>query len=351
MAGSARELVYRCLDRDRPWRAARQLWTLPWAEQHHPAELAAIRREFPDDMVHLAPVLRTPGIGRGDPWAPGESTDDWGCRFTNLQAGIIGEVKQPLVHDWDRDGPAIRLPVEWLTLDTDAINARCAAEERFTIAGMCPRPFERLQFLRGTEALYLDLAEPPDGLLAFLPRLRAFYNDVMEQWAARTRIDALFFIDDWGSQHAPLISPTLWRQLFRPFYADFAAIARAYGKRLFMHSDGFILPMLGDLADLGVDAINAQIACMGPARLAPLAGRITFWGEVDRQNILPRGTPADVRAAVAETHAALWRDGGCMAQCEFGPGARPENVREVFAAWDALTSKQEVVDWKCIDRL
>ena len=30
----------------------------------------------------------------------------------------------------------------------------------------------------------------------------------------------------------------------------------------------------------------------------------------------------------------LWRDGGCIAQCEFGPGAAPENVYMVFRAWN-----------------
>ncbi|NLF57166.1 MAG: methyltransferase, partial [Candidatus Hydrogenedens sp.] len=63
----------------------------------------------------------------------------------------------------------------------------------------------------------------------------------------------------------------------------------------------------------------------------------TFWGEIDRQYILPEATPDEVADAVAKVHAALWKNGGCIAQCEFGAGARPENVREVFAAWDRLT--------------
>lgn len=65
-----------------------------------------------------------------------------------------------------------------------------------------------------------------------------------------------------------------------------------------------------------------------------LAAKLTFWGEIDRQWLLPHGPPADVAAAVRTVRRALWREGGVIAQCEFGIGARPENVAAVFETWD-----------------
>jgi hypothetical protein len=65
-------------------------------------------------------------------------------------------------------------------------------------------------------------------------------------------------------------------------------------------------------------------------------GQITFWGEVDRQHLLPRGTPGDVAAAVRTAKEAFFRNGGAIAQCEFGIGARPENVEAVFQTWKSL---------------
>ena len=50
-------------------------------------------------------------------------------------------------------------------------------------------------------------------------------------------------------------------------YADYAAIARRYGKFVFMHSDGNIIDILDDLIAAGVNAINSQVACMGVAEL------------------------------------------------------------------------------------
>ena len=155
-------------------------------------------------------------------------------------------------------------------------------------------------------------------------------------FVVRTDVDALRFMDDWGSQRALLIAPALWRQLFKPMYRDYVQIAHQHGKKLFMHSDGHITAIYPDLVEIGMDAVNSQLFCMGPENLAPFAGKITFWGEIDRQHLLPDGTPADNEAAVRRVHQHLWRNGGCIAQCEFGPAARPENVRAVFAAWDKL---------------
>ena len=169
-----------------------------------------------------------------------------------------------------------------------------------------PRPFEQLQFLRGTEAAYLDLADPPDAMVRFLGRMRDFYRRLIETWA-RTRVDGLMFMDDWGSQQNLLISPDTWREVFRPFYKDFVDIAHAAGKKAFMHSDGNILAIYSELAGLGLDAVNSQLFCMGVENLKPYAGKITFWGEIDRQHLLPHGTPGDISAAVREVRGTLWR--------------------------------------------
>jgi hypothetical protein len=201
----------------------------------------------------------------------------------------------------------------------------------------CPRPFEQTQFLRSSEELYCDLADPTPEFLGFMRELHAFYCEVLTVWA-RTDVDALRFMDDWGSQRALLIAPKLWRELFKPMYRDYAQIAHSHGKKLFMHSDGYIAAIYPDLVEIGIDAVNSQLFCMDAATLAPHAGQITFWGEIDRQHLLPEGTPSDIDRAVRHVHHHLWRDGGCIAQCEFGPAARPENVREVFAAWNELTT-------------
>lgn len=338
MSATSRELVYQTLGCQNPARAPRHLWYVPWTMIHHPKELEAILRDFPEDMVHTHSRLRAPERTQGQAYEVGRYVDPWGCVFENVQQGIHGEVKQPIVNDWDVDGPAIRVPEEWLSVDVDAVNRDCETCGKFTLSGVCPRPFEQLQFMRGSEMLYMDLADPPQALLDFIKRMHAFYCQTMELWASQTNIDALMFMDDWGSQNSLLINPATWREIFKPLYRDYIQIAHARGKKAFMHSDGHILSIYPDLVELGLDAINSQLFCMGIENLRPFAGKITFWGEIDRQHLLPRGTTQDIQAAVKRVHQNLWHQGGCIAHCEFGLAGKPENVRQVFQTWGEVVA-------------
>jgi len=143
-------------------------------------------------------------------------------------------------------------------------------------------------------------------------------------------------MDDWGSQRSLLINPTLWKELFKPLYKDYIDIAHKYNKKVFMHSDGYILDIIPELVDLGLDALNSQIFCIGLDNLAKYKGKITFWGEMDRQHLLVESTREEISKAVKNVYNTLWDNGGCIAQCEFGPGAKPELVEEVFKTWKSL---------------
>lgn len=330
---NSRELVKRTLEFDSPPRIPRQLWLLPWASTRYPKEAAELQKTFPDDLVSSPAFYRKELPGQGNRYVEGTSRDEWGCTFENIQEGAIGEVKVPLLQDWS-DLDKVRIPVERLSVDTGKVDEFCRATDRFVIAGCCPRPFERLQFLRGTVHLLMDLMDRPAGLQTLVERMHAFYLDELELWA-RTEVDALFIMDDWGSQNALLISPGLWREMFKPLYKDYVEIAHRAGKYFFMHSDGHILDILPDLAELGVDAVNAQVFCMGLKEVGEAArGKLTFWGEADRQHLLPSGTKDEIYVAVREMKEYLFDRGGVIAQCEFGLGARPENIHAFFEAWE-----------------
>jgi len=319
-------------------RAARDLWVLDWAEIHHKEALAEIRRNHPSDYANAATVCaKKSAVTRGNPMEPGEYIDPWGCKFINIQAGVIGEVKEPIITDDDwLDLSRVTIPEEQLSFDVEIANASCAASDKWMVAGACPRPFEQLQFLRGTANLYMDLMDPPKGFHDFLERMHDFYCRQLRKWA-QTDVDSLAFMDDWGSQRGLLISPELWRKYFKPMYRDFIDIAHSAGKKISMHSDGNTLEIIPDLIDMGLDLFNTQIFCIGLENLRQFRGKLTFWGEICRQKLLPYGTVSDIEKAVTDVYETLWQDGGCIAQCEFGAGAKPENVAAVFETWDRLT--------------
>ncbi|MCL2478139.1 MAG: methyltransferase, partial [Treponema sp.] len=95
---TSRELVYRTLEFENfSDRAPRQLWALPWAENTYPAEYKAIVNDYPADIAGPVFTYSKEGIASGDPYVPGNSVDAWGCRFVNIQRGVHGEVKEPIV--------------------------------------------------------------------------------------------------------------------------------------------------------------------------------------------------------------------------------------------------------------
>ena len=339
---TSRELVLATLEfRNKTGRAPRQLWSLPCATDRYPEETARLLADFPPDVTGIGAPLAEPTIARGNPVAVGEYVDEFGCVFTNINPGVIGEVKHPQIGDDDPDWDGadhVHIPEEWLTFDRDFVNRACAGTDLFTYGGCTPRPFEQLQFIRGTANLYMDLMDPPKKMLEFMKKLHDFYCRLMIEWA-KTDVDALNFMDDWGSQRGLLINPKLWVEYFKPMYRDFIDIAHSYGKKAFMHSDGHILAIYPHLIELGLDAVNSQLFCMGIDNLVQYRGKITFWGEIDRQHLLPYGTEEQIADAVREVHTKLWQDGGCIAQLEFGPGAKPENAYRAYKTWDEITGK------------
>ena len=206
-------------------------------------------------------------------------------------------------------------------------------------------------FLKET-AKYWDYADTDELVAGEEPCVKAYLADAGENMElvhqAEASFDALRNMDvgldlgslrfvvrvtdeeDWANN---------WKKYFKPKYKDYIDIAHSHGKKIFMHSDGYTLDIYPELIELGLDAFNSQIFCIGPEDLEQFKGKITFWGEIDRQNLLPYGTEEEIRQAVRKVYNHLWDNGGCIAQMEFGAGAKPENVYAAFDEWDKLTRK------------
>jgi Uroporphyrinogen decarboxylase (URO-D) len=121
---------------------------------------------------------------------------------------------------------------------------------------------------------------------------------------------------DFGTQQGPLISPKVYRNLFKPFHVRVNEWIHANtGWKTFIHSCGSIWRLLDDIVDAGFDVLNpvqTSAAEMDPAALKERFGdRITFWGGgIDTQRVLPFGTPEEVRAMVRERMAIFGAGGG-----------------------------------------
>ena len=215
----------------------------------------------------------------------------------------------------------------------------CGKTDKFTYSNSWVRPFERYQFIRTTELAMMDIAVDSPEMKLLINKIHSHYLKEVEAWA-KTDIDAIGIMDDWGMQKGMIVSPEYFRKYYKSLYKEYVEIARHYNKYVFMHSDGNISEIIPDLVEIGIDALNSQLFCMNIEELGKkFRGKITFWGEIDRQNILPHGNKTDIENAVTLVYNNLYLNGGIIGQCEFGPAANPENIFHVFESWNNVLKK------------
>jgi hypothetical protein len=332
-----RDLVRNTLEFSSRERIPRQAWILPWAEKQHPDTVRQLQNRFPADITWAPALYTDPPKTTGDRYSTGEYIDEWGCKFANIQEGIIGSVVEPLIKTWG-NLEDFQPPRETLSVDAEAVNAFCHETDKFVLScfpGI--RPFERLQFIRTMEQALIDLITDPPGLAILLESIHGHYCKEVETWA-KTEVDGIMLMDDWGTQQGLLVSPDIFHRIYKPMYREYADIAHQFGKYVFIHSDGNIVDIIADLIDIGIDALNSQLFCMDVENLGrQFRGQLTFWGEIDRQHLLPFGTREEIERAVHRIYDNLYANGGIIAQCEFGLGANPDNVMTVFETWDAIS--------------
>ena len=240
--------------------------------------------------------------------------------------------------------PGSHLPLTDDGLQQLAAGARAlrASTERAIIGDFGGNMFEVPQFLFGQERYLMYMALYPEACVRFSESLSQLYLEDLEKWigAVGPYIDIANYGDDLGGQNGPFMSPEMYRRYFKPGHQRmWKRVHEVSGAKNLLHSCGGIEPLLDDLIDAGLDAVNpVQITCkdMNARHLkAKFGGRITFWGGgCDTRDILPRGTPEEIRRHVREQVAILNAGGGFVFQQVHNVQADvpPENVIAMFEA-------------------
>ena len=165
----------------------------------------------------------------------------------------------------------------------------------------------------------------------------------MERWleAVGPYIDVMLFGDHLGGQNGSLMSPAMYRDYFKPWHSVLWHRAKELAPEVnvHLHTCGGIEPLLDDLIDAGLESANpVQITCRGmdPQALADAFGtRFTFWGGgCDTRDVLPRGTPEQVRQNVRQL-LPIWKPGGGFVFQQvhnIQADVPPENVVAMFEA-------------------
>ena len=146
--------------------------------------------------------------------------------------------------------------------------------------------FEAAWRLRGLESFLVDLVECKEMAHYLLDRLADLARRNVTTLAL-AGIDVLALDDDVGMPGTMMISPATWREFFKPRLAGLIETARAVKPdiRVIYHSDGHVEPILDDLVEIGIAAINpVQPEHMDALRIRRRFGtRLALWGTVGRQ--------------------------------------------------------------------
>ena len=172
-------------------------------------------------------------------------------------------------------------------------------------------------YLRGFEAFMIDLVANKEMAHALLRRVTDYQKARYARFLDLVGdvIDVILYADDMGGQDGLFISPRTYREMIKPYHVEILQHIRAHARaRLMFHSCGSIVPLLDDFIEMGMDILNpVQVAAQGmnTAMLKARYGkRISFWGAIDTQRVLPFGSPEDVHAEVQRRVNDLGGDGG-----------------------------------------
>jgi len=182
-----------------------------------------------------------------------------------------------------------------------------------SVAFLAMTIFEVAWQIRGFDELLIDFLQKPEIAEVLLERI-AELSLFRARKFAEVGVDIIHIGDDVGMEDRMLISPGIWRKWLRPRFERIIKGAREIKPDLvfFYHSDGYVEPIIPDLIEIGVNALNpVQPECMDPVKLKKQYGdRLAFWGTIGIQHTLPFGTPETIEAEVKQRIKTVGMGGG-----------------------------------------
>jgi len=288
------------------------------------------------------------------PMVDGTFTDSWGItrRWTGLYYDIIhhplknADLTDLAAFPWpDAHG----IPQAWF--DRYAADARRLSENTdYVVVGEHPvyGYFEMGCWLCGYDDFLYRLLAEPEFVQDLFRRYHSYVQIVTERYyqAIGPWIQVTTSGDDFGTQSAPLLSPECFREMVVPWYRQRISQTKSLTDAdYFHHTCGSVYRLLDDICGMGVDILNPiqpGAAEMEPERLKNGYGsRLIFWGGMDEQFLLTKGTEAEVFDEVRRTAGIL----SCGSRFVAAPSHNiqvdvpPQNVVAMYQALASWTSE------------
>lgn len=205
--------------------------------------------------------------------------------------------------------------------------------------------FETSWYLVGLEKLFMDMAMEEPYVDALFDKVAEFHTEVGKR-LVEMGADIIWCGDDIGSQNGPMISVDMFERFFAPrirkMFAEFKKINPDI--KVAWHSCGSILPFIEPFIDVGLNILNPiqpLATGMEPQWLKDTYGdRLVFFGGICVQELLPKGTPDEIRAEVKRRIDILAKGGGYLLAPAHNMQADTP-LENIFAMFEAALNYQQ----------
>ena len=175
----------------------------------------------------------------------------------------------------------------------------------------------RSQFLRGESELLMDMIMEPEGVHQLFDKVGVFFTGLALQLLSRLDCweAGLFVSDDMANSAAPMFSPDMFATFLLPSYKRLINTVKKAGcKRVFLHSDGNIGPLIDLYLEAGFDGFNPLEPRCGQDLVSlrqKYGKRFICLGGICNTQILPRGNLKEIEAHIRPL-IELAKDGGII---------------------------------------
>lgn len=164
-------------------------------------------------------------------------------------------------------------------------------------------------YSRFLEALYTDR----NFIQQLLDKLEDFYMKLVRIYV-EMGVDIIEFGGDLGTEQSLMISPQLWRDIFKPRLRNIIQANKRKGVYFYLHSDGNIISIIPDLIEIGFDILNPiQPECINPRIVKEKYGKeLTLHGTMSLQKTFAHGSKKDIEKEILDRIKKCAQNGGLI---------------------------------------
>ena len=260
--------------------------------------------------------------------------------FGNLWGKMIqdpspaGEVLEGAIEDWSQF-KNYKLP-DLTNFDRYKVTEETfkRVNDKFKLPGIPGFPFSIMRKIRKMDHFLMDLILEKDNINILNEMVVDMLIKIIDNYA-KVGADAICFCEDWGTQDRLLVSPVMWRELFKPSYIKLCDYAHNRGLKVFMHSCGYIYEILDDLIEVGIDVFQFdQPNLMGLDRVSKKLSKHkkVLFSSCDIQQVLTTGNKQLIQQNAKDLITKFFTQGGGYIARDYGD-------------YPTIQVSQQSIDW------